>query len=59
MSVATQATAREVREWFLNQDSVPEGLSVGARGRLSTAVKDYFTAQTGREVVETNVTAEQ
>lgn len=44
------AAPREVREWLLSQATLPEGVTVGARGRLSTAAKDHFTAVTGREV---------
>lgn len=51
MSVAQEVAApREVREWLLAQDTLPEGVVVGTRGRLSTAAKDHFTAVTGREV---------
>jgi hypothetical protein len=45
------ATPREVRTWLLEQDELPEGVTVGARGRLSAAAKDYFTAQTGQGIV--------
>ena len=47
------ASAREVRAYLLEQDpaSLPEGVSVGARGRLSTAAKEYFTNETGREIL--------
>lgn len=45
------ASPREVRAFLLSQPTLPEGVTVGQRGRLSTAAKDYFTAQTGQEVV--------
>lgn len=45
------ATPREVREWLLEQDELPEGVTVGARGRLSAAAKGHFTSSTGREIV--------
>jgi hypothetical protein len=46
------ATPREVRAFLLeNQDSLPEGVTVGARGRLSAAAKQHFTDSTGREIV--------
>lgn len=45
------ASPREVRAFLLAQPALPEGVTVGQRGRLSTAAKDYFTAQTGQEVV--------
>jgi hypothetical protein len=57
MTTATQATAREAREWLLSQDSLPEGVTVGVRGRLSKAAKDHFAAQTG-QVVASPVAAE-
>jgi len=51
MTNATAATPREVRAWLLAQDELPEGVTVGARGRLSTAAKNHFTAKTGQEIV--------
>jgi hypothetical protein len=50
MSATTVAAPREVREWLLAQGELPEGVTVGQRGRLSTAAKEHFTASTGREV---------
>jgi hypothetical protein len=44
------ATPRDVREYLLNVQ-LPEGVTVGARGRLSQAAKDFFTAETGRPIV--------
>lgn len=47
------ATAREAREYLLeNQDSLPEGVTVGTRGRLSAAAKAHFTEATGRPISE-------
>lgn len=51
------ATAREVRAFLLEQSELPDGVTVGARGRLSTAAKEHFTAQTGREIVEPTAVA--
>jgi hypothetical protein len=46
------ASPREVRAFLLqNQGSLPEGVTVGQRGRLSKEAKAYFTSQTGQEVV--------
>lgn len=46
------ATPREVREFLLSEDAnLPEGVTVGARGRLSQAAKNHFTASTGREIL--------
>ena len=39
------ATIAEVRAW-----AVAEGLTVASRGRISAAVKDAFTAKTGRPI---------
>lgn len=48
----TQASPREVRAYLLeNQSNLPEGVTVGQRGRLSKEAKAFFTQQTGREVV--------
>lgn len=45
------ASPREVRAWLLeNSETLPEGVTVGQRGRLSQPAKDHFTAATGREV---------
>jgi len=54
------ASPREVRAYLLeNSERLPEGVSVGQRGRLSQQAKDFFTAETGREVVSpTAVTAD-
>lgn len=50
--VVEPATAAEARAYLLeNQASLPEGVTVGARGRLSQAARDHFTAKTGREIV--------
>jgi hypothetical protein len=49
-ATSNQATAREAREWLLNQPSLPEGVTVGVRGRLSKQAKEHFTANTGQEV---------
>lgn len=46
-----EATPREVRSWLLEQSELPEGVTVGARGRLSSAAKEHFTASTGRGIV--------
>lgn len=49
------ATPREVREYLLaNSASLPEGVTVGARGRLSTAARSHYTEATGRGIVESN-----
>jgi len=45
------ATPREVRAFLLEQAELPEGVTVGARGRLSAAAKEHFTKSTGREIV--------
>lgn len=50
-ATSEKATPREVRAFLLEQVELPEGVTVGQRGRLSTAAKEYFTAQTGREIV--------
>jgi hypothetical protein len=45
------ASPREVRAFLLeNNENLPEGVVVGQRGRLSQKAKEFFTAQTGREV---------
>ena len=45
------ASPREVRAFLLeNQGSLPEGVTVGQRGRLSKEAKSFYTEQTGREV---------
>ncbi len=49
------ATAREARQWLLNEDAegrLPEGVTVGVRGRLSKQAKEHFTAKTGDTVTE-------
>lgn len=47
------ATPREVREYLLaNSAALPEGVTVGTRGRLSTAAREHFTTATGRSIVE-------
>lgn len=46
------AAPREVRAFLLEQAELPEGVTVGQRGRLSKEAKQYFTSQTGREVAE-------
>jgi len=55
MTQATQneaATPREVRAYLLeNVSSLPDGVTVGARGRLSAAAKEFYTVQTGREIL--------
>lgn len=43
------ASPQEVRE-YLSNTTLPEGVTVAARGRLSTRAKEYFTEQTGRPV---------
>lgn len=53
------ATPREVREYLLSQSELPEGVTVGARGRLSNKAKEHFTALTGREVVTQSATNEE
>lgn len=46
------ASPREVRAFLLeNSDRLPEGVTVGSRGRLSKEAKAFFTQETGREVV--------
>lgn len=46
------ATVREARDYLLDHaHHLPEGIYVGSRGRLSQAAKDYFTNETGREVI--------
>ena len=46
-----RANASEVRAWLQsNPDALPEGVTVGARGRLSAKAREAFTAATGREV---------
>lgn len=53
---ADPASPREVRAYLLeNSDSLPEGVTVGARGRLSAAAKQHFTDKTGRPIVEPTV----
>ncbi len=47
---AEPATPREVREYLLSA-SLPDGVTVGARGRISQPAKDFFTASTGRPIV--------
>ncbi len=50
--MSNAASPREVRAYLLeNNASLPENVTVGQRGRLSKEAKDFFTAQTGREVV--------
>jgi len=49
--MSNAASPREVRAFLLAQDNLPEGVTVGQRGRLSQEAKAYFTAQTGQEVV--------
>lgn len=45
------AQPREVRAFLLeNTDRLPEGVTVGQRGRLSKEAKAFYTEQTGREV---------
>lgn len=45
------ATPREVRAFLLeNSARLPEGVTVGQRGRLSKEAKAFYSAQTGREV---------
>lgn len=45
------ASPREVRAFLLeNQGNLPEGVTVGQRGRLSKEAKSFYTEQTGREV---------
>ena len=54
MTQATQnaATPREVRAYLLeHQAELPEGVTVGARGRLSAPAKEFFTSRTGRDIV--------
>jgi len=47
------ASAREVRAYLLeNEEKLPEGVTVGQRGRLSKEAKAFFTSQTGREVAD-------
>lgn len=47
------AVPREVREYLLaNSASLPDGVTVASRGRLSAAAKTYFTESTGRSIVE-------
>lgn len=50
--MSQSATPREVRAFLLEQGELPEGVTVGARGRLSKPAKEFFTARTGREIVE-------
>lgn len=52
MSNENVATPREVRAFLLEQSDLPEGVTVGARGRLSKPARELFTARTGREIVE-------
>ena len=46
------ASPREVRAFLLAQPELPEGVTVGQRGRLSREAKQYFTDRTGQEVAE-------
>lgn len=46
------ASPREVRAYLLNRQDLPEGVTVGQRGRLSKEAKAFFTQQTGQEVAE-------
>ena len=51
MSDLNVASPREVRAYLLeNQGRLPEGVTVGQRGRLSKEAKAFYTEQTGREV---------
>lgn len=52
MTNTNAATPREVRAYLLEQSELPEGVTVGARGRLSAAAKAHFTTATGRPIVE-------
>jgi hypothetical protein len=52
------ASPREVRAYLLeNQASLPEGVTVGQRGRLSKEAKTFFTQQTGQEVASPTTVA--
>lgn len=46
----TPASPQEVRAWLLEQSTLPEGVTVAARGRLSSAAKAHFTESTGRPI---------
>lgn len=49
--VSNEASAAEARAWLqANPQLVPEGVSVGARGRLSAAARQAFEQNTGRSV---------
>lgn len=53
----TVASPREVRAFLLEQGELPEGVTVGQRGRLSNKAKEFFTSLTGREVAEPTAAA--
>jgi len=45
------ASPREVRAFLLeNSEQLPEGVTVGQRGRISKEAKAFYTERTGREV---------
>lgn len=51
------AAPREVRAFLLeNEARLPEGVTVGQRGRLSKEAKAFYTKETGREVAAPVVT---
>jgi hypothetical protein len=48
---SNEASAAEARAWLqANADQLPEGVSVGGRGRLSVAARQAFENATGRSV---------
>jgi hypothetical protein len=50
-TATNEASAAEARTWLQNNPEVlPEGVTVGARGRLSTQAREAFTNATGRQV---------
>lgn len=51
------AAVNEVRAWLLEQSTLPEGVTVAARGRLSAQAKAHFTEATGRPVAAPQVSA--
>jgi hypothetical protein len=56
--MSNAASPREVRAYLLeNQGNLPEGVTVGQRGRLSKEAKDFFTDKTGRKVTSPTTVA--
>lgn len=46
-----EVSAAEARAWLQeNPDVLPEGVTVGARGKLSNAVREAYTNATGNTI---------